>query len=209
MLTDRDVTTFPENQNYELGDFEEKVNQEAAESVTLISYEDFEAKDTWLMKKHTGRNILDILNEDAYVEQDVHAINNDDGNARGPQGKWEEKLGESAPSSVIEIVNLIKFRQKLQNGSNKPELSSFMIVRTMEKLFTVPVSSSDTLHDLKGKIAAMNANSSFSDSFQWKNLATGNRQPIDPNKLCADIATGQERRHKFSSPKNIKWVSFE
>ena len=91
------------------------------------------------MKKHAGRNILDILNEDAYVEQDVHAINNDDGNARGPQGKWEEKLGESAPSSVIEIVNLIKFRQKLQNGSNKPELSSFMIVRTMEKLFTVPV----------------------------------------------------------------------
>lgn len=68
-------------------------------------------------------------------------------------------------------------------------------------------SSSDTLHDLKGKIAAMNPNSSFSDSFQWKNLATG--KMIDPTKLCADIATGQERTHKFSSPKNIKWVSFE
>ena len=92
------------------------------------------------MKKHVGKNIRQILNEDDYVEQDVGALNNDnDGNARGLHGKWKEKLGESAPSSVFEIVNLIKFCQKLQNGSNKPELSSFMIVRTMEKLFTVPV----------------------------------------------------------------------
>ena len=46
-------------------------------------------------------------------------------------------------------------------------------------------SSSDTLHDLKAKIAAMNANASFPDSFQWKNLATG--KMINPDDLCAGI----------------------
>ena len=153
-----DVTTFPENQNYVLGvcisiycsrfdwiiiaifkDFEEKVNREAAESVQ-ISYLDFESTDTWLMKQHCKRNICDILNADAYVEQDVVAINNhNDGNAGNQYGSRKYKLGEAASSSVTEIVNLIKFCQKLQNGSNKPEFSSFMIVRTMGKLFTLPV----------------------------------------------------------------------
>ena len=92
------------------------------------------------MKTHVGRNIFDILNGDANVVEDVALINsNNDSNASNQRGKKiQEKLGESAPSSVIEIVNLIKFCQKFKNGSNKPELSSFMIVRTMEKLFTVP-----------------------------------------------------------------------
>ena len=89
------------------------------------------------MKKHIGKHIRQIVNEDDYVEQDVGALNNDNGG--NAHGKWKEKEGESAPSSVNEIVKIIKFCQKLQNGSNKPELSSFMIVRTMEKLFTVPV----------------------------------------------------------------------
>ena len=110
-------------------DFEEQINQEPAEPVT-ITYDDFQAKDSWKMKKHCDKNILEILRE-PHIEQDLSAIHNN-GMAAGPHGKFEKKVGEDAPPSIYELVNIVKFLQYLKKV---PENSTFVIVSAKEKIF--------------------------------------------------------------------------
>merc|ERR1719197_343255 len=68
------VITFTAFENYVLEDFDEKIIQEPAESVTLTD-DDYESTDSWLMKKHDGKQILEIFNGDAVVEEDIDRIN--------------------------------------------------------------------------------------------------------------------------------------
>ena len=118
-------------------DFDEKIIQEPAESVTLTD-NDYESTDSWLMKKHDGKQILEIFNGDAVVEEDIDRINyHNDGNAGNPNGNFKFKTGEEAPSSVREIVNIIKFSQYSQKVTESKSI--FAIVSAMEKLFIVPV----------------------------------------------------------------------
>ena len=84
------------------------------------------------MKKHCDKNIQEIL-QGLYIEEDWSSIhNNGDNNAGGLYGKYERKVGEDAPSSVHEMVNLLKFWQHLKKV---PESSTFVIVNVKEKLF--------------------------------------------------------------------------
>ena len=85
------------------------------------------------MKRHCDKNILDIL-EDAYIEEDPIRLNNQDGeNVAGSQyGNQELKKGEEAPTSVLEIVKLLKFWQYLKKVADD---STFVIVSAKEKLF--------------------------------------------------------------------------
>ena len=84
------------------------------------------------MKKHCDKNILEILRE-PHIEQDLSAIHNN-GMAAGPHGKFEKKVGEDAPPSIYELVNIVKFLQYLKKV---PENSTFVIVSAMEKIFIV------------------------------------------------------------------------
>ena len=114
-------------------DFEDKINEEPSESVTITD-DDFQSTDSWLMKKHDEKSIFDICNGDTYVEQDLSLIHNYDGKAGSINAKRELKTGEDAPRGVHEIVNLLKFWQYLKKIS---ENSTFVIVSVKEKLFIV------------------------------------------------------------------------
>ena len=84
------------------------------------------------MKKHSEKNIREILRRDD-IEEDLSLVhNNDNRNASSMYGKYEKKTGEDAPSSVHEMVNLLKFWQYLKKV---PESSTFVIVNVKEKLF--------------------------------------------------------------------------
>ena len=88
------------------------------------------------MKRHDDKNILDIL-EDPYIEEDPIRLNNQDGeNVASSQYNRNQELkkGESAPSSVDEFVNILKFWQHLKKVADD---STFVIVSGKEKLFIV------------------------------------------------------------------------
>ena len=86
------------------------------------------------MKKHCDKNIQEIIQgiQGYHIEEDLSSIHNSGSNARGLYGKYEKKVGEDAPSSVHEMVNLLKFWQYLKKV---PESSTFVIVNVKEKLF--------------------------------------------------------------------------
>jgi len=177
--------------------------------VTLTD-DDYESTDSWLMKKHDGKQILEIFNGDALVEDDIDRINNhNDRNAGNPNGNFKLKTGEEAPSSVREIVNIIKFSQYSQKVTESKSI--FAIVSAMEKLFIVPVSTTDRLDILKEKVVAMNAGVPIPDNCKLKNLATGQiiYQTDFRTTECSSLASGQKRTNRFALPANMKWVSFE
>jgi len=208
MVTNVNVITFNENENYVLEDFEEQINQEPAEPVT-IKFDDWQSTDSWKMKRHCDKNILDIL-VDPYIEEDPNRLNNqDDENVGGnPYGKHELKKGENAPSSVCEIVQLLIFWQYLKKVADD---STFVIVSAKEKLFIFTFSADENLVNLRDKVVAMNDRIRIPDEYKLKNLATG--RSIYSEKFastkCSELASGQKNKNKFVPPRNIKWVSFE
>ena len=112
----------------------EIINEDPAETLTITD-DDWQSTDSWKMKTHGGKTIHEILvpREEDHVVEDLSAIH-DNGMAAGPHGKFEKKVGEDAPPSIYELVNIVKFLQYLKKV---PENSTFVIVSAMEKIFIV------------------------------------------------------------------------
>jgi len=177
------VTTFNENENYLLEYFKDNIDQKPSESVTITD-DDFQSKDTWLMKERDFYEIL--VQED--VHRDVIYDHDDQQNAGSIYGKQQLKTGEDAPQGVHEIVNLLKFWQHLKKVS---ENSTFVIVSVKEKLFIATFSADENLMNLKGKVVAMNEEIQIPDTCKLKNLATG--RSINPDKFASTKCSGYSR----------------
>ena len=110
----------------------EIINEDPAETLTITD-DDWQSTDSWKMKTHGGKTIHEILapREEDQVVEDLSAIH-DNGMAAGPHGKFEKKVGEDAPPSIYELVNIVKFLQFLKK---LPENSTFVIVSAKEKIF--------------------------------------------------------------------------
>ena len=88
------------------------------------------------MKIHCDNKIHEIIH-DSYVEENLNVIHDDDDRmARGQYGKFEKKVGEVAPPSIYELVNIVKFLQYLKKV---PESSTFVIISAKEKIFIATV----------------------------------------------------------------------